>query len=160
MVVGIGDVERIASDGDTSGFSEPCRFDSGTSLTVAQERGGPSCFQIDRLDLVVVAVGDIKRAVVEGDAERVLQSGLVADSIDVSECEQRLASRQVVCSDDSRDLSTGAGVDLSDRGSLAVGDEQVLAVGGERRGLSESGLVEWSVGDIFSAGAGEDLDAG
>ena len=67
----------------------------------------------------------------EGDTQRVLQPDLVADPVDITELEQRPAPEQVVSADDGLDRTPRLGVDLAERRSLAVGDEQVCAVGGQ-----------------------------
>ncbi len=90
MIVGVGDPEGIAVDGETSRLVEEWVCTVSPSVFGPVQRPCLSSRRVDRLDLRVVGVRDDEEAIVLVNAERVLEAGIGADAVDVPELEEVL----------------------------------------------------------------------
>ncbi len=135
-MVRVGDPDSSAAEGDSRRLVELVRgFAAGDGPHDAAGR-------VDRLDLPVVGVGDVDRAVVPGHAERVLEPRGAGVAVDVSEREEPRPVEGRGADDRAHPaadhpLRVGQR-HRADRAALAVGDEQPFAVGREARWLCEA----------------------
>lgn len=166
MVVRVGDEELIARGGQAGRLVELGRIVGAAGQARAGDRFRGAGGRIDRFDLVVVGVGHVERALVEGHAQRMLQAGTSPRAVDVAEGEQS-ACRQLRRADDCAHLLAGIEGNGADRASFAVGHVEPRAVGGQAAGLSEGAIAlfeglaweETPVDNVFPAVAriGADL---
>ena len=91
MVIGVGNEEFTAGRGDSAGFVED-RFESfpvaETTFTVTRIGSTLTRPDIEDFDLMVVGVRDIEFATGVGDAERVLKTNDITDSVNISKIKE------------------------------------------------------------------------
>ena len=158
MVVGIGDVEFSTGQRQAARLREPCRIETVARLAVARPRRRFVPLQVDFLDLVIVAVGDVEESVAVHDAQRMLQPRLTPDAVDVAKLEQRASARQIGRADHRGHPALAIERNPADGRAFAVDDVQELPVGGHARRLCHRRFRQRTVRDVFPAGAGVNAD--
>src|SRR5262249_38151362 len=123
-------------------------------LLVPPEGVARALLRVDLLDLAVVGVGDVDRAVPVGDAEGVLQADVAGRAVLVAEVEQAVPLNA------NQRLALPLAVEMcrADGAGLAGGDVEVAAIAGEAARLSQPADVEFAIDNVFAAVAGVGAD--
>src|SRR6185503_804121 len=116
-------------------------------MKAARECRDSSRIRIERLDLVVVGVGDVNDAVMNSDTKRMLQPDRIAGPVLIAELEQ-------VATGNRRHRVDRRQRNGTNRVRLGIGDKQRVVSNSKTRGLREGGGIDLTVPARLLSGAG------